>query len=55
MPHWKGKLVSKIATDHDVDKMCVDTVRNRIYIIGPKTDDVFYYDLDELNKGSESR
>lgn len=52
---WKGKLVSKIATDHDVDKMCVDTVRNRIYIIGPKTDNVFYYDLDELNKGSESR
>ena len=52
---WKGKLVSKITTDHDVDKMYVDTVRNRIYIIGPKTDDVFYYDLDELNKRLESR
>lgn len=26
-----------------------------IYIIGTKTDAVFYYELDELNKRSESR
>ena len=35
-------------TDYDIDKMFLDTVRNRLYVTRPKSDDVYYLDLDEV-------
>lgn len=45
---WNGKLIQKIATDRDIDKMGLDVVRNRLYVTGPKVDEVFYLDLKEI-------
>ena len=38
----------KLETDYDIDKMFLDTVRNRLYVTRPKSDDVYYLDLDEV-------
>ena len=43
-----GKLIQKLETDYDIDKMFLDTVRNRLYVTRPKSDDVYYLDLDEV-------
>jgi hypothetical protein len=40
--------VQKLETDYDIDKMFLDTVRNRLYVTRPKSDDVYYLDLDEV-------
>ncbi|WP_195352967.1 TolB-like 6-bladed beta-propeller domain-containing protein [Bacteroides cellulosilyticus] len=45
---WYGRLVQKLETDYDIDKMFLDTVRNRLYVTRPKSDDVYYLDLDEI-------
>ena len=45
---WHGRLVQKVETDYDIDKMFLDTVRNRLYITRPKADDIFYLNLDEV-------
>ena len=45
---WYGKLVQKLETDYDIDKMFLDTVRNRLYVTRPKADDVYYLDLDDI-------
>ena len=45
---WYGRLVQKLETDYDIDKMFLDTVRNRLYVTRPKSDDVYYLDLDEV-------
>lgn len=45
---WHGRLVQKVKTDYDIDKMFLDTVRNRLYITRPKADDIFYLNLDEV-------
>ena len=45
---WHGRLVQKVETDYDIDKMFLDTVRNRLYVTRPKSDDVYYLDLDEV-------
>ncbi len=45
---WHGKLIQKLETDYDIDKMFLDTVRNRLYVTRPKSDDVYYLDLDEV-------
>ena len=47
---WSGNLIDKLKVDHYISSIWLDTVRNRFYIIESKTDDVFYYELDELNK-----
>lgn len=52
---WSGNLIDKLKVDHYISSIWLDMVRNRFYIIESKTDDVFYYDLDELNKEWESR
>lgn len=46
--NWYGRLVQKLETDYDIDKMFLDTVRNRLYVTRPKSDDVYYLDLDEV-------
>ena len=40
--------MQKLETDYDIDKMFLDTVRNRLYVTRPKSDDVYYLDLDEV-------
>lgn len=45
---WHGRLVQKVETDYDIDKMFLDTVRNRLYVTRPKADDIFYLSLDEV-------
>lgn len=45
---WEGKLVQKIKTDIDIDKICLDRVKNRLYVTRPQLDDVYYLDLDEV-------
>lgn len=48
---WNGRLVRKIAVDHVVNEMWIDTVRNRLYISEPVTDDIFYCELDAHSEG----
>jgi hypothetical protein len=46
---WNGKLLYEIVTDRSFFRsMWLDQVRNRIYTIDVKTDDVYYLDLNEL-------
>ena len=45
---WHGRLVQKVETDYAIDKMFLDTVRNRLYVTRPKADDIFYLSLDEV-------
>lgn len=45
---WEGKLVQKIKTDDGIDKMFLDTCRNRLYMTRPNFDDVFYLNLSEI-------
>lgn len=45
---WDGKLIRKISMDHSIDKMWIDPVRNRLYIIGPKDDEVYYCELSKV-------
>ena len=40
--------VQYVETDYDIDKMFLDTVRNRLYVTRPKADDVYYLDLDDI-------
>lgn len=34
---WYGRLSAKLETDYDIDKMFLDTVRNRLYVTRPKS------------------
>lgn len=45
---WNGQLIQKVVTDLAIDKMGLDIVRNRLYVTGPKVDEVFYLDLKEI-------
>ncbi|MFS3008031.1 BF3164 family lipoprotein [Bacteroides thetaiotaomicron] len=47
---WNGKMLRKMVTDHAINGMWIDTVRNRLYTTEPTTDDVFYCDLDTILK-----
>lgn len=48
--NWEGEVVCKINTDHAVNRLWIDSIRNRLYAIDPTTDDVFYCDLDTILK-----
>lgn len=48
--NWRGEVVCKINTDHAVNRLWVDSIRNRLYAIDPTNDDVFYCDLDTILK-----
>lgn len=45
---WNGQLIRKIVTDHAIGTMWLDSVRNRLYTTTPRTDEVFYCDLNEI-------
>lgn len=45
---WDGKLIQRIKTDLDIDKIALDRVRNRLYVARPKSDDVYYLDLNGI-------
>ena len=47
---WNGKLLYELVTDRPFFRsIWLDQVRNRLYTIDVKTDEVYYLDLDELN------
>lgn len=46
---WNGKMIRKMVTDHAMNGMWIDAVKNRLYITEPLTDDVFYCELDDYS------
>ena len=45
---WNGNLVQKIATDKNIHMLRLDRVRKRLYTMDRTTDEVFYFDLDDI-------
>ena len=44
---WHGKLIQKLETDYDIDKMFLDTVRDRLCVTRPRADNIYCLDLAE--------
>lgn len=44
---WNGNLLKKIELDLSILEMCLDTVRNILYITNLYSDDIFYLDINK--------
>ena len=45
---WNGKLCYKLITDQSYYRVWADPIRKRLYTINIDTDEIFYFDLNEL-------
>ena len=51
---WNGRWLYELKTDLPIHEMWLDKIRNRLYTTNMNVDDVFYLDLNEINKKQSS-